>query len=328
MFKTYLHREHGWCFSTRPETVNIIDMLLMSWQPELTAKVRSIPTKKERDVFKKQLWGITPSSIQEGGRGNKFVKEHNGLIQFDIDPKENQILLEPGGIKKVKDYLTAIPYTIYCGLSASGTGLWGLFRISHPHLHSQHFAAMSEEFLKSGIEIDEAPKSPAFLRFISYDPDGYFNEDALIFDRRVIPEVKKAVPLKVDNQLKSTNSETDKNTSGKELCEKFNAECTAELMDEILTNFGFQYHSHVGQSYRYTRPGKDPKTEGLSVDYHEDKRTLYSFSSNVQGLNKWKSHGDSGWSCSPLTALMLYGFGGETKKDWAKAFSWIKEKLP
>lgn len=328
LYKPYLHREHGWCMGTWPETVSIVDMLMMPWQPEILTQVRSASQKTERSKYKKHLWGITPSTIQDGGRGIKYVKEHNGLMQFDIDPDDNEILLQPGGLTKVKEFLKAIPFTVYCGVSASGTGLWGLFRISHPHLHSQHFEAMYKEFLNSGIELDTAPRNPASLRFVAHDPEGYYNEDAVIFDIRIEPEIKKATPLKIESRLE-TNSNTNSNTdiTGKELCERFNAECTSELMDEILVNFGFQYHSHIGKSYRYTRPGKDPKTEGLSIDYHEDLRTLYSFSSNVAGLDKWKANGETGWSCSPLTALLLYGFGGETKKDWAQAFAWIRDKL-
>jgi hypothetical protein len=319
LFKPYLHKEHGWCLSTKPETVSIIDMVAIPWQHELIAMVRSASTKDERSVYKKQLWAITPSSIQEKGRGVVHVVEHSGLLQFDIDPADNPVLDTPEGMSQVKKFLTEIPYTVYCSLSASGKGYWGLFRISCPHLHDQHFDAMEKAFQEQGIIIDPAPKSTASLRFICYDPEAYYNDEAQIFDKRIEPVVIERKPLQVDQ---STADPSD----SKVLIAKFNAECTSAHMHEILINFGFNYHSHKGKSYRFTRPGKATKA-GLSVDYHEDKRTLYCFSSEVPGLEHWKAEKGGGWSCSPMTALLLYGCGGKEKNHWATAFNYIKAKI-
>lgn len=324
LFKPYLHREHGWCMGTKPETVGILDMLTHQWQPELIAKVRQASDKDERSALKRQLWAISPSSIQEKGRGMQYVVEHNSLLQFDIDPKDNPILLESGGLQKVKECLVKIPYTVYCGLSSSGTGLWGFFRISHPHLHEQHFNAMEKAFDQIGIEIDPAPKSTASIRFVCHDPDAFYNDDPKIFDLRLEPVIKEKKSL-------STESKSSDQSDGKDLIANFNANCTPDSIDEILTNFGFNYHSHQGKSYRYTRPGKDTKA-GLSVDYHEDKRTLYCFSSEVPGLEHWKTD-KAGWSCSPLTALRVYGFGMPSENDdakrehWEKVFNYIKSTL-
>lgn len=318
LFKPYFFKG-DWRMGTTPETVSIIDMLLIEWQPEVLQNVRGAKSKDEKSEFKRKLWGITPSSVQEGGRGIENVVEHSGLLQFDIDPADNPILSEPGGMAKVKKCLVNIPYTLYCGLSASATGFWGLFRLSHPHLHTQHFDAMSKAFKDLGIKIDHAPRSIASLRFVSYDPDGFYNEDAAIFDLRIEPLPVERKPLVIEGG-------SDDDSDGKELINKFNSECTAELMHEILINFGFNYHSHRGRSYRFTRPGKATKA-GLSVDYHDDKRTLYCFSSEVPGLEHWKEEKSSGWSCSPITALLLYGCGGKDKQHWAMAFNYIKSKL-
>ena len=322
MFKPYNHPEHGWCLGTKPETVSIVDMVAMDWQPELIQKIRTAATKDERDVYKKQLWAITPSSIQQKGRGVKYVVEHTGLLQFDIDPKDNPILDTPKGMKQVKDALIQIPYTVYCSLSSSGKGYWGLFRISYPHLHSQHFDAMEKGFEALGIKIDQAPKSTASLRFVCYDPEAYYNDHAEVFDKRIEPILVERKQLLVDGDRTGASPDSD----GKDLIAKFNKECSSSHIHEILINFGFNYHSHRGKSYRFTRPGKATKA-GLSVDYHEEKRTLYCFSSEVPGLEHWKAEKGGGWSCSPMTALLLYGCGGKSKNHWAMAFNYIKSKL-
>lgn len=318
LFKPYVHKIHGWCMGTKPETVNIIDMLLMPWQGDIQETIRNTHDEEQRKILKKRLWTISPSSIQNGGRGIDHITEHNGLMQFDIDPGKNLYLLEDGMLEEVKRVVCEIPYTLYCGISASGKGIWGLFRISHPHLHTQHFEAMVNGFKDMNIILDTAPSSPASLRFLSFDDKYYLNEKAEIFDKRIEPQIRKAKTFEVDS-----NNNTFNKDDGKELCAKFNAECTAAHMDEILTNFGFNYHSNKGLRYRYTRPDKSTKT-GLSVDYHEKLRTLFCFSDAVPGLEYWKQDA-GGWSCSPLTALLLYGCGGKQKADWAKAFNYIKQ---
>ena len=337
MYKTYFSRKLGrYCFLVKnPETVSIADMLMIPWQGDLEKQVRAIEEKDKRDVVKKRLWGITPSMVHKGGRGKAYCVEHSGMLAFDIDPKENPILKDPDNFRKAKEIICNIPYTVYCGLSASGRGYWGLFRITHPHLHKQHFDAMEAAFLELGIVVDEAPSSPSSLRFLSFDEDGYFNDEAELFDKRIMPAPKivepiiKQKPARIDG-IKVETDETDEEKEQRKkeaiaLCEKFNKECTAEIIDEILANFGFSYHSHQNLSYRYTRPDKD-FTAGLSVDYHEVKRTLFCFSDAVPGLEHWKVE-PGGWSCSPLTALLIYGCGGKKPKDWAMAFEYIKSKL-
>lgn len=327
LFKTYLHPEHGWCFSTRPETVHIVDFLQINWQDEkLSAKIRSIEDKQERDVFKKQLWGLTPGSTMFGGRGEKYVIEHSGLMAFDIDKIDGiHMTLEqvPGIMEKCKQ----IPYTVYCGRSASGRGVWGLFRISNTERYSDHFSAMELLFKNIGIELDSAPRSIASLRFISMDPEYYMNEDAQIFTKVVDPVIHKPKELKA----KGTDNDNS-NSDGKDLITKFNKGCNAADMYTILENFGFQFNKLDGDNYRFTRPGKSVKA-GCSIDYHADKRTLYSFSENTPGIDHWKKE-TAGWSCSPLTALRLYGFGGLPEKGdsdytehWANVYKYIKATI-
>jgi hypothetical protein len=318
LFIPYL-KSGEWCMSTKPQTVNILDMLQIALQSQhdLIDLIRKAPTKDERSILKKQLWAFTPSSIAKGGRGVKYVEQHSGLMAFDIDGVQDQI-------SEVFDAIKLIPYTLYCGKSASGNGLWGLFRISDPTKHSLHFDAMDQAFKALGISIDPAPRSVASLRYACYDKDAFINDKAKVFDK-LFEAVKTPVSLpkpKGLNTSKSTNNDSD----GRELIEKFNSECEAKHIDEILTNFGFNYHSLSGSKYRYTRPGKDVRA-GLSVDYHEEKRTLFSFSSEVPGLEEWKKETETAWSCSPMTALLLYGCGGKDKQHWAMAFNYIKSNL-
>lgn len=322
LFKTfYWKKNNKWCFDTRhAEVVSFEDILKnpLPGQVELQEQIRSLPYKSvEQSELKRRVWGITPSSIQIGGRGKAFHQMHTRYISFDIDGLGDVL-------ETTFQIICRIPFVAYCGRSVSGNGLWGLIRISDPEKHSEHFDAMSRAFEGIGIKkIDPAPRNVASLRFLPYDENAYINENALVFTEQYVkpPEPKKDIKVNALTSSGSSNGDTD----GKQLIEGFNSSCTARDMHEILTNFGFNYHSQGGKSYRFTRPGKDTRA-GLSVDFHEDKRTLYSFSSEVPLLSEWKSEGDSGWSCSPMTALLLYGFGGTKKHHWAQAFNWLKNR--
>lgn len=324
LFKTYYwKKENKWCFDTRNGIATTFEDILLNpipEQAELIQKIRSLPYKsEEQSELKQRVWGITPSSVQIGGRGRKYHSLHTRFISFDIDGLGDQV-------KPTLEAIKNIPFVAYSGRSVSGNGLWGLIRISDPVKHSEHFDAMSVAFKSLGITIDPAPRNVASLRFLCYDPEAYINLGAIPFTKTIEKPAPIKKPVPVGRPFTSGTTKSNSDTDGKDLVEKFNAQCTAEDMHEILTNYGFNYHSRSGKSYRFTRPGKATKA-GLSVDFHEDKRTLYSFSSEVPMLEKWKSEGESGWSCSPVTALLLYGCGGMKPQHWAIAFNYIKNKF-
>src|SRR5690554_4569370 len=74
---------------------------------------------------KRTLGGITPSGIFSN-RSESGLIEHSGLIQFDIDSKDNPVNME-----ELKFKIQHIPYVAYLSLSTSGNGLWGLIPIQH-----------------------------------------------------------------------------------------------------------------------------------------------------------------------------------------------------
>lgn len=295
-----------------PETVELGWALGFNHQAELLNNIRTAKDVNQLKALKAGLWMITPSALMEGGRSSGHIVKHTGLMQFDIDHID-------GKVTEYFDFIKQIPYVAYLGLSASGNGLWGLIKIAHPEKHAQHFDALVKAFADTGIKLDTAPRAVNSARYLAYDRNHYINSDALVWDKVIEPvkHAKKPLKSKVDDNADDT-------IEGKELIQWFNDNCTAEFIDEILTNFGFNFHSMKGKKYRYTRPDKETRA-GLSVDYDEDLRTLYSFSENVPMLSNWKTEA-GGWSCSPLTALMIYGCGGYNKNHWHMAFEYIKSK--
>jgi hypothetical protein len=107
---------------------------------------------------------------------------HSGFLQFDIDLGDN---LNVGNYPELKQLICQSPNVAYCGLSVSGTGVWGLIPIAHPDKHGQHFDFIKAWFGKSNIKIDDKPRNVASLRGYSYDPDSYFNHNATPLTRFV-----------------------------------------------------------------------------------------------------------------------------------------------
>lgn len=140
--------------------------------------IRATDDKEKRDELKAKLPGITPSGTFGYRDQNKLI-DHSGLIQFDIDSHDNEHLKN---YSKLKEQIINISNVAYCGLSVSGRGYWGLVPIKYPDKHKAHFRALSAAFESFGMRIDQAPKNVASLRGYSFDPDGYFNHNAEVFE--------------------------------------------------------------------------------------------------------------------------------------------------
>jgi len=166
-----------------PATVNLLTFLRSEKYREAVETVRAEPDKTRRDDLKKRLLpGITPSGIFSE-RDEDHLVNHSGLIALDIDFKEN-----PYKPETIKQQVAKIANVAYCGLSASGRGLWVLVPIANPDRHKDHYQAITQDFARFGIRLDPAPANPASFRFYSYDPAAFFNFDAVPYWKLTIPE--------------------------------------------------------------------------------------------------------------------------------------------
>lgn len=186
-FKSYLN-------AGNPVTITINKWLKSTKYQKAIKQIRATTNKTQRDKLKSFLPAITPSGVFSY-REEKYLIEHSGLIQFDIDFKENQHI---SNYPKLKEQLCRIQNVAYCGLSVSGTGFWGLIPIAFPNKHKAHFTALEKEFEKWGIVIDTKPKNVASLRGYSFDKTAYFNPNALPFQLIEMekPKVKAYVSTK------------------------------------------------------------------------------------------------------------------------------------
>lgn len=161
--------------------------------PNLVEKEKNKPRV---DALKKRLPAGITSGVAVDGIGEDSIVERNSTIAFDIDAKDNPALYDWEAVKTV---IGLSPYVSYAGLSSSGLGVWGLIPVADAMKHKEHFNAIVEDFAKTtftimqnqdseptilhGINLDPAPSNIASKRFMSYDPNPYWNTEAQVYTK-------------------------------------------------------------------------------------------------------------------------------------------------
>lgn len=151
--------------------------------------IRSSSNEEERKFLKSKLPAITPSGVFSKRKADCLVEPTN-LICIDIDGKDNPSISD---MEEFKKKLSKLPYMMYCGLSASGKGLFCIIPYKDYRNHKLHFNALEQEFKDMGIVVDSSCSDIGRLRFYSYDEFPYANPDAEIYTRTLekVPEIKQ-----------------------------------------------------------------------------------------------------------------------------------------
>jgi hypothetical protein len=115
----------------------------------------------------------------------------SGWVQIDVDGKDNPSCSPV----ELKERVSAWPFVGYCGYSVSGKGVWALapttVTLATTSTYIYQFAQ------KEGVNIDSSKgKANTELRFISFDPDPYFNYTPTMIlphqvEPRSIPRIKR-----------------------------------------------------------------------------------------------------------------------------------------
>jgi hypothetical protein len=176
-----------------------MDYLRSEKYRDIIDKIRNESDKAKRDQLKRTfLPGITPSGTFTQ-RSEQGLIQHSGLLAGDIDFKDN-----PFDPLLLRAQLANLVNVAYCGLSASGQGLWFLVPITDPLRHKAHFSALANDFLKLGIRLDPAPANVASFRFYSFDVEAHFNPTAKPYTKLHVPKPsKKYKALNDSNHLVS-----------------------------------------------------------------------------------------------------------------------------
>lgn len=155
------------------------------WKQE-TEKVRSIEDHGTRQRLKlKTMQGVTVSGVFDERNQDKLIS-HSGFISIDFDDVSDQ-LIDP--LKKDK-------FTYALVRSVSGNGFFSIIKINQEK-HSESFDWLRSYYFKEyGLVIDDAPRNVASIRYVSYDPDLYLNEESAVSKYR-LPKPKKIIQPKI-----------------------------------------------------------------------------------------------------------------------------------
>lgn len=175
--------------ATNPVTVSLLTCLCSERHKDKVFEVRSIENKEARDKVKKRLPGFTPSGVFSK-RSEAGLIQHSGIICLDIDEQDNPHILNFGALKRE---IQQIQNVAYFGKSVSGRGWFALVPIEMPEKHRQTYEVLEMLFWHHWrIKLDSNCKDVCRFRYVSYDPEAYFNHSAPPFSFSIDPRRIKA----------------------------------------------------------------------------------------------------------------------------------------
>ena len=160
--------------------ISLRDFLFCDNYKEQIEHIRSITDEELQKSLKKQLPLATISGTFAPIRQAENLVTHSNLLCIDIDKKDN---MDVDWFDDLKYEWYNIPQILYAGRSIRGKGWFAIFRIAYPDKHTAQFDALQRDFASSGLVIDRACKDVSRMRFISYDPEPYVNEDATLYTK-------------------------------------------------------------------------------------------------------------------------------------------------
>lgn len=206
----FAHKESK--YPTR--SINLWTWLLGENEYAVTVKrLRKTNDNDERNSLKSILPAITPSGLFSKRCANCLIEPAN-LICIDIDGKDNPSISD---MEELKIGLGKLPYIMYCGLSASGKGLFCIIPYDDCKKHKLYFYSLEQEFKSMGIVVDSSCSDICRLRFYSYDGHPYVNPDAekyvCTLEKSNVIRSKFHQQTKIKDSSEPTRKETHKELS-------------------------------------------------------------------------------------------------------------------
>ena len=160
--------------------ISLHDFLFCDKYKEQIEYIRSISDEDVQKRLKLQLPMATISGTFAPTCKAENLVAHSTHLCIDIDKKDN---IDVDWFDDMKYEWRNIPQILYAGHSIRGKGWFAIFRIAYPDKHEAQFEALKRDFANSGLIIDKACKNVNRMRFISYDPEPYVNEDATLYSK-------------------------------------------------------------------------------------------------------------------------------------------------
>lgn len=187
------------CLATTPAGETTLEQLAADiqggkWRP-VVEPLRGM-TAEEYSQNKRNLPAVAFGGTFARRKKDALVKP-SGLVVLDIDH------ITPAELPEAKAKMTADPHTAICFVSPSGNGLKAVVvaEFTDDATFKQAWRAIAAYFSENhSITLDPTGKDICRLCYVSYDPEAYYNPDAVQFVYEVAavePEVKlEALPEK------------------------------------------------------------------------------------------------------------------------------------
>lgn len=144
------------------------------WEDSID-RLRSIGDEDQQKACKNKMPCFTPSGTFQD---RKVLIQHTGILVFDFDAKDNPGLLNE--CSEHRQLLSEDEYTHFMFSSCRGEGLAVGVRID-PGKHLKSFLYLENYYRdKYELKADKGCKDINRLRFISYDPNLYINENSKV----------------------------------------------------------------------------------------------------------------------------------------------------
>jgi predicted P-loop ATPase len=148
------------------------------------------PEKSKRSALKRNIPSVTVAGVFRERKATMLI-EHSGYMAIDIDSFTD------------RTELLSDAYTYALFHSCSATGLVVIVKVN-PEKHKESYNWISEYYFKNfGIAVDEAPKSVASLRYVSFDPNLFINERSRKSGVKAIqkPKHNQSIPIVLPDNI-------------------------------------------------------------------------------------------------------------------------------
>lgn len=134
-----------------------------------------------KKTFKADAPLFAPACHLEGGKGQDNIRELTHLSLVDFDELFPEVPPDITALNALKQKLCADPHTLLCYITMSGNGI----RVIYPYLGDDYPAAFAKgnDYYQQliGKKADFQCKNVNRLSGLAYDPDAYYNSDAISF---------------------------------------------------------------------------------------------------------------------------------------------------
>lgn len=212
-------------------------------------QLRQLRTHNEKAYkeFKSRLPAFAASGTFTARKADG-LKTYNGYICIDIDGQDNPHITD---FPRLRDELSKIKNIDACFLSASGEGVFCFVRVGDdPKRHKQYFNALSVCFKKLGINVDEKCSDISRLRFITFDADGYLDENDPVPFTQTLD--RKPTDRNV-NKEKFTASGSSRRHVSKQESPMHKVERTIEKLEEQSIDITDDYNDWIRIGFAFAR---------------------------------------------------------------------------